>query len=301
MLIDVHAHVAYSPLYSLEYLTGMIEDDGSKLSRAELVTFIKLLLRDKSGNRLLEQMNESNIQKAVLLVLDTEIKLKNVKLTIEEIHGIYFEIAENNSDRFLVFSGVDPRRGKAGLDLLNFNIKKRGVKGLKLYPPFGYSLDSILLKPYLEVCDDNNLTVLTHTGPSLKSLENHLADPEDIEKIARQYPNVNFILAHAAFQLSDELIEIISTHQNVFFDISGFQTFLNNQKIFLAKCFKKIFDNELTSRVLFGTDWPLYNLMTPLNVQIERLREFGKSQLGDEFESLLNDTMYKNALKALKL
>jgi len=297
MIIDFHSHLAYAPIYPDRYLSDMFlelnENERSKLNR-----IIPILLRDKNGEVFLRQMDLAGIDKAVLLIIDGGVGLGEAKLSIGEIYEIHHSVLKNHPDRFIVFAGIDPRRGKIGYNLFRKGIETYNFKGLKLYPPMGYSMDHLELTPYYEYCQQNRLPVLLHTGPSQRNLRNELANPLFIRSIAEKYQNINFILAHAGFNLSNDLIKLIKSTKNIYIDIAGFQSKYKKFDQQMINDFAPLFTKELNKKVLFGNDWPLFNFIKPLYRNIEILDKINVA-IDNKIENALENIMFNNAINIL--
>ncbi|RZK01822.1 MAG: hypothetical protein EOO43_23775, partial [Flavobacterium sp.] len=225
MVIDIHTHLALKEIYPITYLNGMFGEGASRMNKQGIDAILSLFMTDNSCERLIRQMDMANIQRAVLLIIDGGMGMQEPPFSLEDIYTIHFQILLRYPERFLVFAGVDPRRGVAGLKLFEKSIIKFGFKGIKLYPPMGYSMDDRRLYDYYELCSANNLSVLIHTGPSLLQLRNEYAAASNVYNISRQFPNVNFILAHAGLN-PNALEEKILSLPNVYLDIAGFQSII---------------------------------------------------------------------------
>lgn len=298
MPIDFHAHLGYAPIYPERYLVNMFSD-LSDIERNKFSKIIPLMLRDIDGSEFVRQMDIAAIDKAVLLIIDGGLAFDKNYLDISEIYRVHKNVLEKYPDRFIVFAGMDPRRGKTGFDLFRRGIENYKFRGLKLYPPMGYSVNCQELIQYYEYCNCHNLPILFHTGPSQKGLANSLANPLFISSISEVYPRINFILAHAGFNLSEDLIRFVSKSKNVFIDIAGFQSKYRRVDAEMLRAFEPLFLEELNSSVLFGSDWPLFNLTSPLKRNIDILTEINKLVVPKQKKALEN-ILQNNAFKILK-
>lgn len=299
MIIDIHSHLAYYHIYPdrflLDMFVGMNDNEKEKLKK-----ILPLFLKDKDGSFFLQQMDEAQIEKTVLLIIDAGMGLNEATLSIDEIYDLHYSILKKNPDRFVVFGGIDPRRGQHGLELFTKGVFDYGFKGLKLYPPLGYAMDDERLFPFYEICNKNSLPVLLHTGPSLLYLKNEFADPLSIAEIAKKYPNINFILAHAGHNLTPRLHKLVVNTKNIYVDIAAFQSkYFNINYEDFSSPIMQIFKGELNKKVLFGTDWPLFNLLHPVTKGIEKLK-FIAENTDNISKNAIENIFYKNALNILK-
>ncbi len=204
---------------------------------------------------LLREMDDAGIDQAVLLVIDFGLAYKSIELTIEEIHLAHKKLLDR-SDRFLAFSNVDPRRGQEGLDLFEKAVREWGFSGMKLYPPCGYSPDARNVFPYYEICRELHLPVLTHIGPTTATLPFRHTQPQCVDDAAFHFPDVNFILGHAAVTHYQDAALLAQYRPNIFLDLSGFQTAINRDE------FRNVINWHLSRglgrKLLFGSDWPIH-------------------------------------------
>lgn len=266
MIIDMHAHMAYFKGYPGYFLDGMTEDLQKFISQKEgkgvgknLVRNITLTtLKDRDGSKLVKQMEEAGIHKTVLLILDLGFETGDAQFSIDEIHEFYYQVLNRYPGKFIVFSGIDPRRGEKGLELFEKGIKEYNFKGLKLYPPCGYELDAPCLIPYYELCKHFGVPVLTHTGPSLKCMKNDYDYVSPVLELSGRFRDTVFILAHVFSGDFEANIRLALKRDNVYLDISAFQPHLHHPEALEEKV-KRIF-REIPDKIVFGTDWPVYRL-----------------------------------------
>jgi len=299
MIIDIHSHLAYQPIYPNNFLSDMFFGLNEKESQL-LKKVLPVFLKDKDGKIFLNQMDEVGIEKSFLQIIDGGIGICEAAISIEEIFKLHYEILKKNPSRFVVFAGIDPRRGEKGFNLFKKSICEYGFRGLKLYPPMGYSLEDPILIPYMQICEKFNLPVLVHTGNSLSYLANEYARPENIYSLMNKFKDVYFILAHAGNNLNENIIKMLKDHKKLYVDIAGLKINAGVKDDEIKKVFKLFIDNDILNKVMYGSDWPLFNLFTPIKNSIERIRKI-ITDLGppEESDAMFELIMYKNALTIL--
>jgi len=166
-IIDIHSHVSLYDTYHPDYMLGMVNYEKANITAERFLKIAQMLLNDKQGDKHVKAMDKAGISKSVLLIIDSEVGLGNMKFSIEEIYKIYKNILDKHSDRVIVFAGIDPRRGADGFSLFKKGIEEYNFRGLKLYPSFGFSMSHEYLNLYYAYCEKNNLPILFHTGPSI--------------------------------------------------------------------------------------------------------------------------------------
>jgi uncharacterized protein len=294
MIIDVHTHLADWRIFSAQFLYDVAEQitpDGESVSFSEKL--IRKMLSDTTGERLISSMDEAGIQKSILLIADYGYELGEAELSIEQIHIQHQEVLTRYPDRFILFSGVDPRRGIKGLKIFQQYIASGIASGMKLYPPCGFELNDSRLVPYFEICNDQNLPVLTHTGPSVKSLGVEKEYPASLLDVASKFPKISWILAHAPVW-DPACFDIVKQHENIYVDISGFQISSRDTKQ-TSMWFRKLFD-AIPHRVLFGSDDPMFRLGGYQKRWVDYI--FSLNVLSEHEQDLL---FWKNASRILDL
>lgn len=297
MIIDVHAHLAFHKIFPEKFLAGVAEPlvpSGGEDEKQFLVRLIENGLKDNTGDVLLDNMNQAGIDKSVLLIADFGYALGEPELSLEQIYSLHYDVKQRHPDRFMVFGGVDPRRGVEGFDLFEKAIREYGFSGLKLYPPCGFELDDKSIFPLYELCDAYKIPVLSHTGPSLSSMVTEKDYPKSILKVSRQFRNVNFILAHAGARDQENTISIANQRENVFFDISTFQALAANESEW-QHWFRKFLD-KCPDQILFGTDWPMF-LLSMTQKQLVQMIDLIPNLSSAERDKIL----YKNACRILNI
>lgn len=288
MTIDIHTHLAYHKIYPEAFFSGLLDNGASSnpILMQKQLKLIKLLLRDKEGDSLVKQMNESDIHKSVLLIIDDNGFIGNSICDLEKSYELHHKILKKYPKRFYVFAGFHPFR-KNGFDLLRKGIEEYGFNGIKLYPPFNFRIDCDEMQECYEYANKMELPILSHTGFSMDSLVNEYASPHHFLNVVDLYPKVKFVLAHAGYKLDDLRIVDLLDRENVYGDISGFSR--SDEEIL-----KKIFSPKFNNKILFGSDWPINNMMKPTSTLIEKVKKVYNSSGVDNIRALEN-VLFRNA------
>lgn len=259
-IIDGHSHVASSKYFHSKFLDGIVDNMYAKLvsrgvsaQKAKIRDLYLTKMQDHLCDEFVGEMDAADIDKAVLLLPDYTWALGEDGLTIEEMMLGHREILNRHPDRLKVFAGVDPRWGKDGVALFERAITEFGFHGMKVYPPCGYTASDPSMYPFYEICAHHQVPVLLHTGPSSPVLEFAPAHPMGVDKAARDFPGVNFILAHGAVSYVEDCAMLCSHRPNVYLDVSGY--FEHS----LAG-FRSLFGMGISHKIIFGTDWPIFRL-----------------------------------------
>jgi uncharacterized protein len=245
--------------------------DASPEQRAALLSMFRAANQDHGCDKLVAEMDRAGIAKTVLLIVDFGFAYPDQRDALERNYALHRELMKRHPGRFIVFAGIDPRRGAAGVDLLERALRDDGFRGMKIYPPCGYSPDARELDPFYEVCAKYRVPVLSHIGPTSPTLSFKYTRPENIEDAAFRHPGVNFILGHAGVTWREESAMLAAYRPNVYLDLSGFQPHWKRGELdaILAEHKK----NGILRKLLWGTDWPIHFLHGDQQQCVEAFRD----------------------------
>lgn len=122
---------------------------------------------------------------------------------IDTQHRKLADLASASEGRVIPFAAVDPRRDGVAGHLKRW-IDDYGLKGVKLYPPQGFSVtDPVLMDQVYPFCVERDLPVMTHCsqgGVHNRSMDRAttegFADPETYWPVLRKFPELRLCLAH---------------------------------------------------------------------------------------------------------
>ena len=136
-----------------------------------------------------------------------------------------------------------------------------GCRGLKIHPiAQEINPESQFYFDLMEEFRRYNRPVLTHCGVFeyfiTKSNAAAFGKPAVLEKLVSSFPDIPFILGHMGIHEPDEAIMLAEKYENVYLETS-FQPW---RKI------KEAISRAGSHRVLFGSDWPESEQLTPLKI-----------------------------------
>ncbi len=263
MILDCHTHLACPEALPAIFYRGW-QDNIARLLPPGLPERHRLRIQsqfgppeaDPGGDRHVAAMDAAGIDAAVSLIVDFGVVFPDQVPPLEEVYALHRAVAERHPGRFLLFAGVDPRRGVRGLELFERSLRDWGFRGLKLYPPCGFSPSDPSLDPFYALCQEHGVPVLTHLGPTSPVLSFQHTRPEDVEPAAFRHPKVDFILAHGAVVHREAAGLLAGYRPNVYIDTSGFQVLRQRRE--WAQTLSWFKQQGLVRKLLFGTDWPIH-------------------------------------------
>jgi predicted TIM-barrel fold metal-dependent hydrolase len=134
-----------------------------------------------------------------------------------------------------------------------------GFKGIKLYPSSWRDLKVYdePCYPVYEACKRNNLLVFLHFGITIggqADLRN--GNPIDIQVPSRDFPELNFVIAHFGAGWFREVLLMQYQTDNVYMDSSGSNSWMKYlpYDLDLKMIFRKAIQAGGSNKILFGTD-----------------------------------------------
>jgi predicted TIM-barrel fold metal-dependent hydrolase len=257
---------------------------------------------DSPIEALLSTMKDASIDRSVILPIDSGLS-HDMPLTLREKTDWHADEVDGESS-LLTFVGLDPRRGKQGLDELERAVKEKKCGGWKMYPPNGFYPDNKEFYPYYELCTKLGIPVVIHQGftPRFKHIK--YGQPVHVDSVAVDFPKLKIVLAHVGYPWVNEALTIASKNPNVSVDVSGWQILAarNPDRIFSMMADAKML-GVFPNRMLWGSDFPLFEQVMPImnwKDFFTKLRlpdsmiEIGHTQITkEEIESV----MWKNAAR----
>ena len=187
------------------------------------------------------------------------------------------------------------------LEQIKPNLDKWKVVGLKIYLSYQKARASDkMLYPIYEFANENQLSITFHTGlcslvlPSDNDIEG--SDAKYIAKVASDFPNVNFIIAHMDDPRFNDCIKIVSEHDNLFTDFSGAYetgTKEGNDIDGAVKTFAEAIHSKpgIEKKILYGTDF-----CPPINLSQISEYDYSIEKIFDEKDFHL--IYFENCLRA---
>jgi uncharacterized protein len=169
-------------------------------------------------------------------------------------------------ERLIPFAALCLYSNKPPAEQAEYAIRELGVKGFKLLPTYShfYPHDPSLF-PFYEVCRDNGIPVLCHTGSSIfHGSRVKYGDPLFLDDVADQFPDLKIVLEHGGRPFwYDRAAWMITRHANIYIGIAGIPAKR------LLEYFPKL--ESYPDRFIFGSDWPGVPHILPYSERVARL------------------------------
>jgi predicted TIM-barrel fold metal-dependent hydrolase len=239
-LIDAHVHAARLPTLKQSW-----RDWAARFGSPSLME-----LYDEDGTLVPKRFDEYMEGEGVdVAILFCEYSPKSTGIQpVEDLAPIL----SYNPERFRLMANLNPHLHYPLVDELKRQISL-GAVGLKLHPVHGgFPPNDRMLYPAYAFCEANGFPVVFHCGTSVfPGSTNRYADPVLVEDVARDFPDLNVVLAHGGRGWwYDAAAFITLMRHNVWIEVSG----LPPKK--LPDYYKNFDFGRLAKKMIFGTDWP---------------------------------------------
>ena len=173
-------------------------------------------------------------------------------------------------DRFpgkLIVNGRwDPREGEAGLRQLEADHAKYGIQGVKLYTAEwyrgsrGWKLTDPEAVPFFERCLELGIrNIHVHKGPTIWPLDKDAFDVSDVDHVATDYQDLNFIVEHVGLPRIEDFCFMATQERNVY---AGLAVVIGGLMHARPRFFAKVMGELLfwvgEDKMLFGSDYAIW-------------------------------------------
>jgi uncharacterized protein len=148
--------------------------------------------------------------------------------------------------------------GKAGAEHLR-QAAARGAKGIKIHPVLqGFFPGDHRMEETYALCEELELTVLAHSGTARTAPQ--FADPFAFSAVMEEHPRLHLLLAHLGGASWHQVRDFAAAFPTVSFDLCEIIAWTGAPRAPTAGELAHLIQGIGADRVLFGTDFPWYDL-----------------------------------------
>lgn len=206
---------------------------------------------------------------------------------------LQYELVQAYPDRLIFCGGVDPiQHGlNKALEDLEYQVKKLGARSIKFYnghTPKGWRCDDERVAyPMYEKCRELGINVIQfHKGLPFGQGNIEEMHPGDLQKAARDFPDMIFVLHHLAMPYVDEAISIGARFPNVYLALSAnLQLILTAPQdvvVQIGKCLRDVGSEKLlwgSEAALSGGPMPYIKAFMNMQMPKELREGFGYPEI----------------------
>ena len=206
------------------------------------------------------------------------------------------ELVRQNPDKLTYNHAYDPRDGEEGLVQLRRDAESMNLTGVKLYTAEwhgnsrGYKLDDAWSRRYLEECLNLGIkNIHVHKGPTIRPLDRDAFDVADVDKVATDYTDLNFIIEHVGLPRLEDFCWIATQESNVYGGLAVAIPFIHSRPRYFAQIIGELLYWIGEDKILFASD---YALWTPRWL-VERFVDFQIPEDMTEYAPITTDQKKK--------
>lgn len=288
MIIDAHCHLFWEDSDPLPFFQGcaaagvrfLTRDESDMPDPDQLLQIQMNALSDRSGEKLVEWMDESLIERTLLLPIDFwywyESTGQKAPISIGEKNEIYCQAVLNHEDRLVSLFGIDPRR-KNAVVMFERAITEWGMLGLKLHPTARFFPDDEVCYPLYEKAADLGVPVLVHSGSEPAPMPAKYSHPKYLDTVAADFPNLKLVVAHIGHGWWRETLDLALMKPNIYIDFSGWQFQYLIDPLYVKRVIRTAIDTLGVWRVMFGSDGSMLNIILSLSDWSSAVKSFSNS------------------------
>ncbi|MEO6702300.1 MAG: amidohydrolase family protein [Jatrophihabitantaceae bacterium] len=176
-----------------------------------------------------------------------------------------FALAQANPDKLTYNHNFDPRNGEGGLDQLRADAERFGLKGVKLYTAEwhgesrGYKLTDPWAYRYLEVCRELGIkNIHVHKGPTIRPLDRDAFDVADVDAVATDFTDLNFIVEHCGLPRLEDFCWIATQESNVYAGLAVAMPFIHTRPRYFAQIIGELLYWLGEDKIQFSSDYAIW-------------------------------------------
>ena len=235
--------------------------------------------RSKDVESFVKEIKDTRITASVVVGRDTP----GIKHSNDEIHQLVRRHKE-----LVGVGSIDPHRWgiRGALQEVERAVKELGLKAINVEPGFGSpprNADDPMLFPIYDLCEQLDVPVSIMSGPTAPNLD--FVRPAAIGQVAKAFPKLAIICYHGFYPFVNEIIGVALRWENVFI-VPDMYIFAPGGRLYVEAA-----NGAMRHQILFGSSYPFRPMAQSIN---------DYSLIGID-DSVLDDVMYRNAKRVMKL
>ena len=268
-VVDGHVHFwdASNENYrNPKYADGWIRcfyDYHRNLSPADYVWPFELYQKYPEERMMRDLFEEGYVDKAIFLPTVLTDFYVNGFNTIEQDAVL----KEKHPEKFILNGSWDPRDEAEGLKKLEEDVRRYGIKGVKLYTAEwrgsskGWKLTDDWSRRYLDRCAELGVVnIHVHKGPTIWPLNKDAFDVSDVDDVATEYrDSLRFIVEHCGLPRVEDFCWIATQEPNVYGGLSVLMPFIHAKPRYFAEVLAELLWWIGEDRLTFASDYALWS------------------------------------------
>ena len=165
-------------------------------------------------------------------------------------------------DKFVGFWGSDPHKRMDAVREIERAIKDLGMKGIAIDPYLAHiPASEARFYPLYTKCAELNVPVFITMAPppEVNAALLDYARPRDVDRVARDFPELTLIMSHGGYPYVDECIYVCQRNANVYMDFSEYERSPQ------VDTFVRAMNGPISDKVVFASAHPFIELKDALD------------------------------------
>ncbi|GAA5121443.1 amidohydrolase family protein [Pseudonocardia adelaidensis] len=174
-------------------------------------------------------------------------------------------LAKAHPDKLTYNHYWDPRNGEEGLKQLRADAARFDLKGVKLYTAEwhgqsrGWKLDDPWSYRYLETAQELGIrNIHIHKGPTIRPLDRDAFDVADVDKVATDFTEMNFVIEHCGLPRLEDFCWIATQEPNVHAGLAVAIPFIHTRPKYFAQIIGELLYWLDEDRIQFSSDYAIW-------------------------------------------
>lgn len=164
-------------------------------------------------------------------------------------------------EKFVGFWGIDPHKKMAAVRETEHAVRELGMKGIAIDPYLAHipASEARFYPLYAKCCELGCPVFITMAPPpQVPGAIIEYADPRDVDKVARDFPELVIIMSHGGYPFVMEAIYTCLRNANVFMDISEYE------RAPMVNVYVEAMNKMIPDKVVFASAHPFVELKDAL-------------------------------------
>lgn len=175
------------------------------------------------------------------------------------------QLAEVNPGRFIVNGSFDPRDGEKALEYIHYMKETFDIKGVKMYTAEwkgeskGWKLTDPSAYKCFELCEKLGIrNIHVHKGPTIRPLSKDAFAVGDVDDVATDFLNLNWIIEHCGLPRLDDFCWIATQESNVYGGLAVALPFIHSRPRYFGEIISELLFWIGPDKILFGSDYAIW-------------------------------------------
>ena len=163
--------------------------------------------------------------------------------------------------KFVGFWGIDPHKKMAAVKETEHAVNDLGMKGIAIDPYLAHisPAEARFYPLYSKCCELSCAVFITMAPPpQVPGAIMEYADPRDVDKVARDFPELTIIMSHGGYPFVSEAVYTCLRNANVYMDISEYE------RAPMVNVYVEAMNSLIPDKVVFASAHPFVELKDAL-------------------------------------